>query len=86
MRQVETIGDAYMVCSGLPIRNGNKHAGAICTMALDILSKCGEFRIRHMPDIPLRLRIGIHSGIVRFLVGFVASTRFILSSRVVCKK
>jgi len=63
MRQVETIGDAYMVCSGIPIRNGNRHAGEISTMALVILSKCGEFRIRHMPDIPLRLRIGIHSGL-----------------------
>jgi len=31
-------------------------------MALDILSKCGEFKIGHMPDVPLRLRIGIHSG------------------------
>jgi len=51
-----------MVCSGLPIRNGTRHVGEISTMALDILSKCGAFRIRHMPDIPLRLRIGIHSG------------------------
>ena len=51
-----------MVCSGLPIRNGGRHVGEIGTMALDILSKCGEFRIRHMPDIPLRLRIGLHSG------------------------
>jgi len=60
---VETIGDAYMVCSGIPIRNGNLHAGEISTMALDILSKSGEFRISHMPTIPLRLRIGIHSGL-----------------------
>ena len=69
--QVETIGDAYMVCSGLPIRNGTRHAGEICMMALVILSKCGEFRIRHMPDIPLRLRIGIHSG--PFLSSFLSA-------------
>ncbi|XP_076096196.1 retinal guanylyl cyclase 2-like isoform X2 [Mytilus galloprovincialis] len=60
--KVETIGDAYMVASGLPIPNGNRHAGEIGTMALDLLSQCGKFTIRHMPEVPLRLRIGLHSG------------------------
>ncbi|VDP69676.1 unnamed protein product [Echinostoma caproni] len=60
--KVETIGDAYMVVSGLPTKNGRLHAGEISTMALDLLSQCGTFVIRHMPDMPLRLRIGLHSG------------------------
>ena len=60
--QVETIGDAYMVVSGLPGRNGIRHAGEICSMSLDILSSCGQFRIRHMPELPCRLRIGLHTG------------------------
>ncbi|XP_045201010.2 retinal guanylyl cyclase 2-like isoform X2 [Mercenaria mercenaria] len=60
--KVETIGDAYMVCSGLPIRNGNRHAGEISTMALDLLSQCGNFTIKHMHEVPLRVRIGLHSG------------------------
>ncbi|XP_055954311.1 retinal guanylyl cyclase 2 [Patella vulgata] len=60
--KVETIGDAYMVVSGLPTRIGYKHAGEISTMALDLLSQCGTFKIRHMPDVPLRLRIGLHTG------------------------
>ncbi|ELU18379.1 hypothetical protein CAPTEDRAFT_181752 [Capitella teleta] len=60
--KVETIGDAYMVVSGLPSKNGNKHAGEIGTMALDLLSQCGQFKIPHMPDVPLRLRIGCHTG------------------------
>ncbi|KAK3725813.1 hypothetical protein RRG08_030042 [Elysia crispata] len=60
--KVETIGDAYMVVSGLPIRNGNRHAGEIGTMALVLLSQCGKFTIRHMPEVPLRLRIGLHTG------------------------
>ncbi|XP_006814973.1 atrial natriuretic peptide receptor 1-like [Saccoglossus kowalevskii] len=60
--KVETIGDAYMVVSGLPIRNGNKHAGEIATMALALLSSIQSFRIPHMPNEKLKLRIGIHTG------------------------
>ncbi|VDM05208.1 unnamed protein product [Schistocephalus solidus] len=61
--KVETIGDAYMVASGLPIRNGSRHAGEIAMMSLDLLSVCGTFKIRHMPNVPLRLRIGLHTGL-----------------------
>ncbi|KAJ1080464.1 hypothetical protein NDU88_000663 [Pleurodeles waltl] len=60
--KVETIGDAYMVASGLPKRNGNRHAAEIANMSLDILSSVGSFRMRHMPDVPVRIRIGLHSG------------------------
>lgn len=68
--KVETIGDAYMVVSGLPERNGNKHAGEIAKMSLDLLSATNSFRIRHKPDGRLQLRIGIHSGpVVAGVVG-----------------
>ncbi|XP_030632601.1 retinal guanylyl cyclase 2 [Chanos chanos] len=60
--KVETIGDAYMVASGLPKRNGNKHAAEIANMSLNILSAVGTFQMRHMPEVPVRIRIGIHSG------------------------
>ncbi|NXN93297.1 GUC2F cyclase, partial [Rhinopomastus cyanomelas] len=60
--KVETIGDAYMVASGLPKRNGNKHAAEIANVSLDILSSVGTFKMRHMPEIPLRIRIGLHTG------------------------
>uniref|UniRef100_A0A6I8NGJ3 Guanylate cyclase n=1 Tax=Ornithorhynchus anatinus TaxID=9258 RepID=A0A6I8NGJ3_ORNAN len=60
--KVETIGDAYMVASGLPKRNGQRHAGEIANMSLDILSSVGSFRMRHMPEVPVRIRIGLHSG------------------------
>lgn len=59
---METIGDAYMVASGLPKRNGNKHAAEIANMSLNILSSVGTFQMRHMPSVPVRIRIGIHSG------------------------
>uniref|UniRef100_A0A3Q3JIQ0 Guanylate cyclase n=1 Tax=Monopterus albus TaxID=43700 RepID=A0A3Q3JIQ0_MONAL len=60
--KVETIGDAYMVASGLPKRNGTRHAVDIAHMALDILTFVGTFELQHLPDIPLWIRIGVHSG------------------------
>uniref|UniRef100_UPI00358FCB63 retinal guanylyl cyclase 2 n=1 Tax=Myxine glutinosa TaxID=7769 RepID=UPI00358FCB63 len=60
--KVETIGDAYMVASGLPKRNGNRHAAEIANMSLDILSTVGSFKMRHLPNIAVRIRIGLHSG------------------------
>ena len=51
-----------MVVSGLPIMNGDKHAGEIATVALELLHHCGKFKIRHMCEVPLFLRIGVHTG------------------------
>uniref|UniRef100_A0A8C7DB17 Guanylate cyclase n=1 Tax=Oncorhynchus kisutch TaxID=8019 RepID=A0A8C7DB17_ONCKI len=60
--KVETIGDAYMVVSGLPVRNGNLHAREIAGMSLALLEQVKTFKIRHRPQDQLRLRIGIHTG------------------------
>ncbi|PVD36191.1 hypothetical protein C0Q70_03166, partial [Pomacea canaliculata] len=60
--KVETIGDAYMVVSGLPIRNGNLHAREIARTSLSLLNAVKSFKIRHRPADQLRLRIGIHTG------------------------
>ncbi|KAG5888051.1 hypothetical protein JTB14_032859 [Gonioctena quinquepunctata] len=68
--KVETIGDAYMVVSGLPIRNCDKHAGEIASMALDLLSTVKNYCIAHRPNETLKLRIGIHTGpVVAGVVG-----------------
>ncbi|XP_073537716.1 guanylate cyclase 2G-like [Phyllobates terribilis] len=68
--KVETIGDAYMVASGLPLRNGIGHVEEIATMSLHFLSAMMTFRIRHMPDEKLKLRIGLNTGpVVAGVVG-----------------
>ncbi|PZC83039.1 hypothetical protein B5X24_HaOG208906 [Helicoverpa armigera] len=60
--KVETIGDAYMVVSGLPERNGTRHACEVARMALALRDAVSRFRIRHRPQDQLKLRIGLHSG------------------------
>ncbi|KAL5019557.1 hypothetical protein ScPMuIL_002449 [Solemya velum] len=60
--KVETIGDAYMVVSGLPKRNEQEHARQIARMSLSILSNVRLFKIRHRPDDHLQARIGLHTG------------------------
>ncbi|XP_076462188.1 atrial natriuretic peptide receptor 1-like [Babylonia areolata] len=60
--KVETIGDAYMVVSGLPHRNGNKHAQQIARMSLALRNVISVFKIRHRPGEKLQLRIGLNSG------------------------
>ncbi|XP_041362491.1 guanylate cyclase 32E-like [Gigantopelta aegis] len=70
--KVETIGDAYMVVSGLPKRNGMNHAGEIASMSLALLSAIRQFKIRHKPGTVIKLRIGLHSGSV--VAGVVGMT------------
>ncbi|XP_072276838.1 atrial natriuretic peptide receptor 2-like, partial [Pyxicephalus adspersus] len=68
--KVETIGDAYMVVSGVPKENGMKHVSEIASMALDLVTVCHSFKIPHMPDTKLKIRAGIHSGpVVAGVVG-----------------
>ncbi len=55
-------GDAYMVVSGVPRTNGIRHAGEIATLSLDLLSMTQTFKIPHLPEKKLMLRIGLHSG------------------------
>ncbi|OCT84732.1 hypothetical protein XELAEV_18022888mg [Xenopus laevis] len=68
--KVETIGDAYMVVSGVPKENGMNHVAEIASMALDLVSVCHSFKIPHIPDKNLKIRGGIHSGpVVSGVVG-----------------
>ncbi|XP_055350901.1 atrial natriuretic peptide receptor 1-like [Paramacrobiotus metropolitanus] len=56
--KVETINDSYLVASGLPQRNGTRHAEEICRLAKQICTTfAGQYATRH-----LSARTGIHSG------------------------
>ena len=56
--QVETIGDAYMVVSGVPVRNGSRHVEEIANVSLDLMSKVLGFQIKHRPHQQMQIRIG----------------------------
>ncbi|XP_076336725.1 atrial natriuretic peptide receptor 1-like isoform X1 [Tachypleus tridentatus] len=60
--KVETIGDAYMVVSGLPVSNGNEHAREIARMSITLREAIRNFKIRHRPERTLQIRIGMHTG------------------------
>ncbi|KAG8222411.1 hypothetical protein J437_LFUL004870, partial [Ladona fulva] len=83
--KVETIGDSYMVASGLPVNNGNQHVSEVATMALDLLAGSAALRVpnRRAAAVQavdptsddaecskLQIRSGIHTGpVVAGIVG-----------------
>lgn len=58
----ETIGDGYLVASGLPNRNGDKHVDEIAKMSFSFMNSICMFRIDHLPKERVNLRIGFHTG------------------------
>ncbi|XP_046966342.1 atrial natriuretic peptide receptor 2-like [Vanessa cardui] len=60
--KVETIGDAYMVVSGLPQRNGNRHASEIADMSLALMRSVQGACVPHRPLEMLRVRAGVNTG------------------------
>jgi len=58
--KVETIGDAYLCCSGLPESN-TLHAEYVANFAIAV-RECVPLIKSPLTDEPIRLRIGIHTG------------------------
>ena len=61
--KVETLGDRYMVVSGMPISN-MQHAGNIGCIAFELLSQAKNFPQLDQLNEHISIRIGIHSGSV----------------------
>eukprot|EP00559_Dactyliosolen_fragilissimus_P009842 CAMPEP_0184855690 /NCGR_PEP_ID=MMETSP0580-20130426/842_1 /TAXON_ID=1118495 /ORGANISM="Dactyliosolen fragilissimus" /LENGTH=695 /DNA_ID=CAMNT_0027350255 /DNA_START=61 /DNA_END=2148 /DNA_ORIENTATION=- len=58
--KVETIGDAYMCCSGLPEKDPN-NANKVANFAIAVI-KCVQLVTSPFDEKPIQVRIGIHSG------------------------
>ncbi|MFY0612405.1 MAG: hypothetical protein JXQ99_12810 [Hyphomicrobiaceae bacterium] len=69
--KIKTIGDSYMVASGLTESSAD-HVEQIACLALGMRDAFGEFRAQHGLD--LKLRIGVHSGAV--VAGVIGKQKF----------
>ncbi|CDM93960.1 MAG: adenylate/guanylate cyclase domain-containing protein [Limnospira sp. PMC 1291.21] len=72
LEKIKTIGDAYMVVSGLPLPRDN-YAEAIADMALDMQRTLREFNRQHQQGF--KIRIGIATGPV--IAGVIGLKKFI---------
>ncbi|KAI6229710.1 Guanylate cyclase [Aphelenchoides fujianensis] len=60
--KVETIGDAYLVVSGIPQENGTRHLMNLSDMSLEIMHFLKDFAVPHRKTERIRIRVGLHTG------------------------
>jgi class 3 adenylate cyclase len=72
VEKIKTVGDAYMLAGGLPEPRAD-HACAVAEMALAMLETV-ERANSDLP-IPLRMRIGIHTG--KVVAGVIGTHKFV---------
>ncbi len=71
LEKIKTIGDAYMVAGGVPDPRAD-HAAAVADFALELLQRLPSLAERM--QLPVKLRIGIHSGPV--VAGVIGEKKF----------
>ena len=71
LEKIKTIGDAYMVVSGLPVAQAN-HVSAMANFALDIQKRMRAFNVTHPTE--LNIRLGMHTGPV--VAGVIGTSKF----------
>ncbi|MFT3729821.1 MAG: adenylate/guanylate cyclase domain-containing protein [Hyphomicrobium sp.] len=71
VEKIKTIGDAYMVASGVPIPRDD-HVHALASMALDLVDAVA--RISASEKIPISVRIGMASG--PMTAGIIGKNKF----------
>jgi class 3 adenylate cyclase len=72
LEKIKTIGDAYMVVSGIP-QPRTDHAQAMARMALDMLTAIADYDKKVGGE--LTIRVGLHSGSV--VAGVIGTKKFI---------
>ncbi|EGT41940.1 CBN-GCY-25 protein [Caenorhabditis brenneri] len=62
--KVENVGDAYLICSGIPEMSGCRHLREVCRISLKLQAFMKTFTVRHRPSHILQIKMGITSGAV----------------------
>src|SRR5262249_54346805 len=71
LEKIKTIGDAYMICAGLPEPRAD-HAEALAIMALDMQDAVAQFNAAH--GTTPAIRVGINTGPV--VAGVIGTKKF----------
>ena len=71
LEKIKTIGDAYMIASGVPVARDD-HAEVVADLALEMM-QCVA-RLNDILDTPIEIRIGIESGPV--VAGVIGKKKF----------